>query len=135
MTKQMDQLGFGKLQELARVSGAVTRPCTCAVDTFREWTRIPAGFPQEQMDTVGTLVGDPYAEPTYAEYHREGSSYWSPDAPIAPRYFPYNRCTVLQCSVCARSCLTYVEAGGYYVEPRIRALTPELLVDAPPADA
>jgi hypothetical protein len=33
--------------------------------------------------------------------------------------------------VCGRVCLSYVEAGGYYVEPRIRALDPGLLVDAP----
>lgn len=35
---------------------------------------------------------------------------------------------------CGRYCLTDVEAGGYYVEPRVRALIPELLADAPLAD-
>jgi hypothetical protein len=33
--------------------------------------------------------------------------------------------------VCGRACLKYVEAGGYYVEPRVRALDPELIVDPP----
>jgi hypothetical protein len=112
----------------------VTRHCACAIDSFREWTRTPVDFPQAQMRSAGTLLGDPYAEPTYAEYHPQGTSYWSPDAPIAPRYFPYNRCSVQQCTVCGRNCLSYVEAGGYYVEPRVRALDPALLVDATPAE-
>jgi hypothetical protein len=125
-----DRLGYEGLRELAQSSARVTRACACAIDSFREWTRIPVEFPQAQMRTLGTLLDDPCVEPTYAEYHRHGSSYWSADAPIAPRYFPYNRCMVLQCTVCGRSCLSYVEAGGYYVEPRIRALDRALLVDA-----
>jgi hypothetical protein len=125
-----DTLGFDELLDLARSSSAVTRTCACAIDSYREWTRIPVDFPQEQMCTVGTLLIDPYVEPTYVEYHPDGTSYWSPDAPIAPRYFPYNRCTVRQCTQCARCCLSYVEAGGYYVEPRLRALDPARLVDA-----
>jgi hypothetical protein len=83
---------------------------------------------------VGTLREDPYADPTHAEYRTKGTSYWSADAPIAPHYFPYNRCGVEQCMLCCRSCLTYVEAGGYYTEPRIRALDPALIVDAPLPD-
>lgn len=122
---------FDGLMALARASSSVTRACHCAIDSFREWSRIPADFPQAQMRTVGTLAGDPYVEATYAEYHPQGSGYWSAKAPIAPRFFPYNRCTVQQCTACGRVCLSYVEAGGYYVEPRIRALDPALLVDAP----
>ena len=125
------KLGFDELMQLARASGAVTRACACAIDSYREWTRIPPAFPEAQMTLVGTLVDDPYAEASYAEYRPAGTHYWSPEAPIALRHFPYNRCSVLQCSVCGRACLKYVEAGGYYVEPRIRALDPGLIVDAP----
>lgn len=124
------KLEFDELMQLARASQAVTRDCDCAIDSYHEWTRIPASFPEQQMKVVGTLVDDPYLEATYAEHHPAGTHYWSPDAPIAPRHFPYNRCNVLQCSVCGRACLKYVEAGGYYVEPRIRALDPRLIVDA-----
>lgn len=122
------------IMALAQASGAVDLPCACGIDGYRGWTRIPADFPQERMRTMGTLMADPYAEPTYAEYHPHGTNYWSPDAPIALRHFPYNRCTVQQCSVCHRACLTYVEAGGYYVEPRIRALDARLIVDVPVED-
>lgn len=125
------KLGFEELMALARASKAVTRACDCAIESYREWTRIPPAFPEAQMRQAGTLVDDPYAEASYAEYHPAGTHYWSPDAPIALRHFPYNRCSVLQCSVCGRTCLRYVEAGGYYVEPRIRALDPGLIVDAP----
>jgi hypothetical protein len=128
------RVGVDRLMELAQSSAAVTRACACAIDTYRGWTRVPVDFPQAQMRTVATLRGDPYADPTYTEYRPHGTDYWSPEAPIAPSYFPYNRCTVQQCTVCGRHCLSYVEAGGYYVEPRIRALDPRLIVDAPLPD-
>jgi hypothetical protein len=125
------QLNFEELTQLAAASAAVTQDCTCAIDSFREWTRIPAAFPEQQVRAVGTLVEDPYAEASYDEYHPDKTNYWSAAAPVAWRHYPYNRCGVFQCGVCGRCCLKYVEAGGYYVEPRIRALDPALLVDAP----
>lgn len=125
------KLHFDELMQLAMASATVTRDCDCAIDTCREWTRIPASFPEQQMRVLGTLIDDPYVEASYEEYHPAGTNYWSAEAPIAWRHYPYNRCSVLQCSVCGRCCLKYVEAGGYYVEPRMRALDPRLLVDAP----
>ena len=117
--------------DLAQASAAVNRQCACAIDSYREWTRIPASFPEPQMRIVGTFVDDPYAEPTFAEFHPAGTNYWSGEAPMALRHFPYNRCSVLQCGQCGRACFKYVEAGGYYSEPRIRALDPRLIVDQP----
>jgi hypothetical protein len=126
-----EKMQFERLMELAAESAAVTRECACAIDSHREWSRIPVSFPGEKMRVVGTLAGDPYADPTFAEFHPAGTNYWSTDAPIAMRHFPFNRCTVLQCSECGRCCLKYVEAGGYYEEPRIRALDPKLILDEP----
>lgn len=123
------KLDLAELTLLAVASAQVTQACDCGIEGYREWTRVPAAFPQAQMRAVGTLAGDPYAEPTYAEYHPAGTHYWSPEAPVALQHFPYNRCAVQQCSVCRRCCLTYVEAGGYYVEPRIRALGGQTLVN------
>ena len=127
-------LNIEELTALARASAAATGKCNCEIDSYAGWTRIPASFPQAQMTSAGTLAGDPYAEPTYAEYHPHGTNYWSPDAPIALQHFPYNRCAVQQCGECQRYCLSYVEAGGYYVEPRIRALDVRYIVDVPAAD-
>jgi hypothetical protein len=129
-----DRLEFEQLMALAQSSVQVERACGCGIAACREWTRTAVEFPHGQMETVGSLRGDPYAEPTHAEYRPAGTNYWSADAPIAPHWFPYNRCTVQQCGRCGRSCLTYVEAGGYYTEPRMRALDPGLLVDVPPPD-
>jgi hypothetical protein len=126
-----NKLQLTDLIRLATTSQAVTQACTCAIDSHRGWTRIPPEFPASQMVVAGTLVDDPYVEATFVEYHPHGTDYWSPAAPIALRHYPYNRCSVLQCSACGRCCLTYVEAGGYYVEERIRALLPELIVDVP----
>jgi hypothetical protein len=125
------KLQFDELMQLATAPAAVTRDCPCAIESYREWTRIPVSFPERQMRVAGTLVDDPYSEATYAEFHPAGTNYWSAEAPIARRHYPYNRCSILQCKECGRSCLKYVEAGGYYVEPRIRALDPRLIVDAP----
>jgi len=129
-----DQLDLNDMNALAAASARITQACDCGIDACREWTRVPATFPQAQMRTVGTLAGDPYAEPSYAEYHPHGSHYWSPEAPVALRHFPYNRCAVQQCSLCQRCCLTYVEAGGYYVEPRMRALAGQVIVDVAAPD-
>lgn len=129
-----DQLDLNDMNALAAASARITQACDCGIDACREWTRVPATFPQAQMRTVGTLAGDPYAEPSYAEYHPHASHYWSPEAPVALRHFPYNRCAVQQCSVCQRCCLTYVEAGGYYVEPRMRALAGQVVVDVAAPD-
>jgi len=129
-----DQLDLNDMNALAAASARITLACDCGIDACREWTRVPATFPQAQMRTLGTLAGDPYAEPSYAEYHPHGSHYWSPEAPVALRHFPYNRCAVQQCSLCQRCCLTYVEAGGYYVEPRMRALAGQVVVDVAAPD-
>jgi len=127
-------LNIDELRALALASAQVADSCTCEIANYPGWTRTPVSFPQAQMRPAGTLAGDPYFDPTFAEYHPHGTNYWSPDAPIAIHYFPYNRCAVQQCSVCLRYCLSYVEAGGYYVEPRIRALDVRHIVDVPVPD-
>lgn len=127
-------LTIDQLMALARASASATAGCPCEIASCGGWTRTPASFPQAQMRAAGTLAGDPYAEPTFAEYHPHGTNYWSPDAPIAIHHFPYNRCAVQQCTACLRYCLSYVEAGGYYAEPRIRALDARWIVDVPAAD-
>ena len=50
-------------------------------------------------------------------------------APVAPAFFPYNRCDVWHCSRCDRHLLRYTEFGGYNVDPRVRELDPGKIVD------
>ena len=124
-----ESIPFETLVHLARHSAAVTCECACASASYAGWERMQLSFPEKQMRVVGTLVKDPYDEPTFAEYHPAGTNYWSTDAPIAVRHFPYNRCAVWQCTECERSYLAYTEGGGYYVECRLRALDPGYLVN------
>jgi hypothetical protein len=94
------------------------------------------------MTAVGSLLAEQDdgdmalgSEPTFEEFHPEGTRYESPLAPIAPAFFPYNRCDVFSCSRCDRLLLRYTEFGGYYVDHRVRALNADLVVDAPLPDA
>lgn len=124
-------LDFLSLQALAsRPQNANNAtPCSCAASDSAGWISLPASLNDSDFQEVGTLLQDPFAEPCFDEYHPSGTRYDSPDAPIAPHYFPCNRCTVSVCNTCGRAYLRYTEAGGYFVDRRIRWLNPALLVD------
>lgn len=124
-------IDFAGLKKLADASATVTVACSCHDAALLAWQQMPLTLELEQFEEVGSLVEDPYDEPTFAEYHAAGTRYESEEAPIAPRYYPYNRCQLVRCVKCTRHYLRYNEAGGYFTEVRIRALRPQLLVDAP----
>lgn len=126
----MQIIDFSTLLQLATASAAVTGSCSCSSVRLDAWQSLPTSLDLEKLVEAGTLVEDPYDEPTFSEYHPHGTRYESADAPIAPRYFPANRSQVLRCQACSRYFLRYNEAGGYFTELRMRALRPELLVDA-----
>lgn len=127
----MNKIDFPELSQLAAASAAVTAACKCSTVPLRAWQKLPLSLDPDDLVEIGTLIEDPYDEPTFREYHPQGTRYESEDAPIAPRYFPCNRSQVLRCQACGRHFLQYNEAGGYFTELRIRALRPELLIDAP----
>jgi hypothetical protein len=127
----LPKLDFPSLAALAEKSAAIAAPCDCIAVDLRAWESTPLSFPEINLDGVGTLFADHFVEPPFEEFHPDGTRYAAPDAPIAPRYFPYNRCTVARCKVCGRHYLRYMEAGGYFVDKRIRLLQARLLVDAP----
>ncbi len=105
----------------------VCAPLVCA-----GWDSLPSTFDASALRRVGTLRRDEVEDPTLLEHHPRGTHAWSVDAPIAPAFFPYNRCDVWVCRACARPFLRYTEYGGYYEDQRIRALDAELLDDAQP---
>jgi len=123
-------IDFAALKQLAQASAAVSAPCTCHDAAMWAWQQMPLTLELEQFEEVGTLVDDPYDEPTFVEYHPHGTRYESDEAPIAPRYYPANRSQLLRCVKCGRHYLRYTEGGGYFTELRIRALRPHLLADA-----
>ena len=127
----MQRIDFETLVRLAAASAAVTMPCSCNKESLAAWRALPLALEADRLEEVGFLFDDPYDEPTFAEYHPAGTRYESEAAPIAIRFYPYNRCAVVRCLDCRRHYLRYNEAGGYFTEIRIRALQAGLLVDAP----
>lgn len=122
-------LDFAPLKQLA---GAFTRVAcpACSALVCAGWETLSATFDRAKLRRVGTLRDPAIDDPTLLEFHPAGTHAWSVDAPIAPAFFPYNRCDVWQCARCDRPLLRYTEYGGYYEEERVRDLDATLLVDA-----
>lgn len=117
---------------LARLAAAHRGPpCpACAAIRAPGWEAISGAMDRDTLRPVATLRRSEVEDPTLQEHHPAGTNAWSADAPIAPAYFPYNRCEVWQCVQCGRPFLRYTEYGGYYVEERIRELSPALVTAA-----
>jgi hypothetical protein len=110
--------------------GRDTTPCSCALRRCGPWDSVSEGdWPREHMAPVGTLRDSAEPEPTFEEFHPDGTRYESPDAPVAIRFFPFNRCDIWLCGRCDQHWLRYTEFGGYYVDQRARRLQPEQIVD------
>ena len=101
----------------------------CSAIKAPGWEALPGTFDASALRKVATLRRAEVEDPTLEEFHPAGTRSWSPDAPIAPAYFPYNRCDVWQCASCGRPFLRYTEYGGYYVEERVRELHAALVAD------
>ena len=118
------------VEDLIRLASAALSPCPhCAAISARGWESVPGAFDRNTLRQVGTLRQTGDEAPTLQEHHPGPTNAWSPDAPIAPAFFPYNRCDVWECGSCRRPFLRYTEYGGYYVEERIRPVDPALVVD------
>jgi hypothetical protein len=114
------------------LQAAFAPPCKqCGALVCTGWESMPGSFERARLSRIGTLRPEDLEEPTLREHHPHGTHGWSAQAPIAPSYFPYNRCDVWQCKACPRVYLCYTEYGGYYEDERVRALDPAL-VDATP---
>jgi hypothetical protein len=93
------------------------------------WESVTGPLGAPLLEPVGTLRDPAVEEPTLEERHAPGTHYWHARAPVVPTLFPYNRCTVWRCPQCRRGFLQYTEAGGYYVDHRLRELDPTLIED------
>lgn len=121
----VDLTALGQVQ--SPVGCAVCAPLVCA-----GWESVPSTFDLSSLQRVGTLRSEDAEGTTVLEHHPRGTHGWSADAPIAPAFFPYNRCDVWTCKACARPFLRYTEYGGYYEDERIRQLNAALIDDAQP---
>ena len=106
------------------------RNCTCALGSCAGWESVTEErWPAAQLEAVATLRDPELYEPTFEEHHPAGTRYDSPNAPIALKFFPFNRADVWHCTACDKHLLRYTEFGGYYVDHRVRTLEPSLLAD------
>jgi len=140
MTTENQVLDAQALRALAKRH--TPKACQCSLGACEGWESVSGDrWPEGAVEKLGSLRatldadGAPLPEPSFAEFHPAGTRYESPEAPIAPLFFPYNRCDVFACGQCDRVLLKYTEFGGYYVDHRVRALNPERVTDAPLPDA
>jgi hypothetical protein len=116
-----------ELIDLATARTGCTGCPQCSALTCKGWESLAGDFDRARLRCIGSLRETGVDDPTYAEYHPAGTNSWSDDAPIAPGWFPYNRCDVWECMGCGRPFLRYTEFGGYYTDERIRELQVELV--------
>ncbi len=103
-------------------------PCKCSLARCAGWESVnDAQWPSQQLELVGTLRDPDLYEPGFEEHHPKGTRYESAEAPVSVKYFPYNRCEVFSCKQCSQHVLRYIEFGGYYVDPRGRRITADLI--------
>lgn len=99
--------------------------CSCANLSGRGWESVGQPLTLPLFERLGTLRPPGDDEPTLDEW--PGSRYWAAETPISPAHFPCNRSEVWACVRCGRGFLQYTEAGGYYVDHRVRAVDPALV--------
>ncbi len=101
-------------------------PCQCSLGGCAGWESVGEERLPQKLQALATLRDPELLEPTFEEWHPQGTRYESPDAPVAVSFFPYNRCEIWQCGQCQRHLLRYTEFGGYYVDQRVRELSIQL---------
>ena len=115
---------------LRQLANPTHTPCQCALQHCAGWESVnDTAWPAQQMTLVATLRDPEAYEPTFEEHHPNGTRYESADAPVALKFFPYNRCDVHACGQCQQHVLRYTEFGGYYVDHRARRLNAALITD------
>jgi hypothetical protein len=100
----------------------------CTALRHAGWESMPGPVGVPQLEPVGTLRDPAVDEPTFEEFHPQGTRFWDAQAPVATRFYPYNRCEVWRCPQCRCGFLQYQEAGGYYSDHRLRRIDPALIV-------
>jgi hypothetical protein len=118
-------------QDLVQLGRLAQPPCAaCQALRSPGWESLRGGAELAHLARVGTLRDPAVEDPTVVEHHPEGTRLDSAEAPIAPAWFPYNRCDAWRCTRCASAYLRYTEYGGYYSDERIRPLNAARVVNA-----
>ena len=114
--------------QLRSLAQAPSAECQCVLRRCAGWDSVSeAEWSTVPLKPVATLRDTELLEPTFEEYHPNGTRYEDPRAPVSLPHFPTNRCDVHACQRCGQHVLRYTEFGGYYVDPRARRLDPALI--------
>lgn len=60
----------------------------CTRTPLDGWNSQPVSLDEQRLEEIGTLVVDDDPEPSYREHLPGKVDYWSPEAPITPRFSP-----------------------------------------------
>ena len=110
----------------AAEAAAQPRCADCTALSRPGWESVSGAMKLSHLQAVAPL-DDPQHWERLEEFHPQGTQLWSPEAPIALGWHPYNRCMLWRCPRCAGAFLRYTEYGGYYQDERIRPLRAELI--------
>lgn len=124
----MKRLTPEQVLDLARAQGERATCNDCSSYVSPGWDSFPSTASEVALQCLGALWLPGDDEPTLEELRAPGIDQWSPQAPIALAFHPYNRCEVWCCRHCGKPFLRYTEYGGYYEDRRIRELDPRLVV-------
>lgn len=128
--KNLEKFDSKKLTSLAAKEDASESCQVCTKEKLQSWSdtkrdlgsRIKVIAEFESAEAAIQRNG-------YTEYHPNGTNYWSPDAPIAIHFYPYNDCSINVCNKCNAVFLRYVEYAGHTRQHRIRYVNKDLIVD------
>lgn len=124
----MNKVSFEEFKQL--VDNTSSKGCEfCNGASYLGWEKLT-----KDMDNSLELVGE-FADSEkyinlngYTEYHPNGTSYWSKDAPIALAHYPYHESMILRCPACGAIYLSYTEYAGHAPQKRIRLVQSELII-------
>lgn len=121
-----DPIDETRLRAIAAEAAAQPRCGDCAALWQPGWESVSGAMNVAHLAPVAALAGAEHGD-RLEEFHPQGTQLWSPEAPIALGWHPYNRCTLWRCQRCAAAFLRYTEYGGYYQDERIRPVRPGLI--------
>jgi hypothetical protein len=132
MTSQ--SLTEAEVRDFAARAASRERCSACAPLWRPAWESVSGATQTGHLSIVGSLRSEETAD-RLDEHHPHGTYLWSPEAPIALGWHPYNQCSLWHCKDCDAAFLRYTEYGGYYQDERIRPLIADLIVapDARPS--
>jgi hypothetical protein len=121
MMKQV--ISWDQLVILLDNSGIPESECEQRPKEYLGWQSLSPDFERELQPFAN--IRETNVSKLNNEFPSE-KGYWSPESPIAAKYYPYNGCQVFRYLSCFF--LVYIEFGGHVPEKRCRLLQRKLII-------